>query len=352
MAPHYCKLFLIGWVLALAPGCSTADFKALDPAPPFAPSPVGAAPIQGATPGTVTWWQYSAADLAKSYQERYAGLARMRPVFDLPLIGLAASAVGALFYGAPSDAVFGIGLGAGVLGATRTYLNFGPAGDAYLAGSSAAQCVAREVAPIVAEVTADGTVPPDLLKDKIGAIQTAITAIDDSGLSTKPLPAGESADALRRFNEAQTLLRNGVQAAREAIRVAHSELSALNGAPSIMGAAVNTIENKVAKRVAFQAAEFGALQSQILDAVSVTAANRSSLEQVRSTLRGAQTKTVGARAAATAALAQVRKPTIEDDIQLMQQLLDNLSAATFDLTEATPQITAARAAILKCADPL
>jgi hypothetical protein len=343
MRRGFCVSVSAGSICAMLTSCST--FKALDPAPPFTPSPVGetAADVSTAAPGTAGWWQDAAAQLSDEYQDRYVALVRVRPWFDLPLIGLAASAVGALFYDAPRDTVFGIGLAAGLSGVTRTYLNLGPAATAYLAGSSAAECIVREAAPITAELGPDGAVSPDLLMPEIAAVQTAIEAVEISGLLTKPPPVSQDADAIRRYSEMQILLSNRIQAAREAVRVAQNELDTLKGASAVVGAAVGTIENKVAERVAFQARDFAALQASIIEALSAAATNRATLDQVRLTLRGELEPTVSLRE---------ELPQIEQDILQMQQLSNNISAATFALTVETPRITATEAAILQCAAAL
>jgi hypothetical protein len=199
------------------------------------------------------------------------------------------------------------------------------------------------MAPIIAKLGTDGVVPTQLLEAEIGAVRAGIAEVENSGLLTKPLPASESADAIRRYNETKVLLVNGVQAAREAVRIAQNELDALAGASAVLGAAVGTIENKVAQRVAFQATDFAALQASIIEALSAAAANRATLDQIRLTLRGEVEPRIGI---------SEEPHGIEGDIALMQQLLSNLATATIALTAETPRVTSAEAAILQCATAL
>jgi hypothetical protein len=310
-------------------GCGTG----LDPAPPFATRPTFPA---DAAQGTTTWWLYSASELGKEYQERYVYLKRVEPWFDIPLIGLAAAGAGALLFGASTNVIAGIGLGAGTLAVGRTYLNPGGTATVYLSGRGALDCVIDAARPLV---KSDPVVSE--LRSASDNVRTYLRSAENWSASLQ----GETLDA--ELANAKNALDAAIGAARDALNLAEAEIDAADAGPNQIATAIGRIEVLVAQGVNRTPVDFATAQSAISSAITASAAQRATLQTARDQISG-QAKEA-AEVKAREALLTDRAPT---PLETTQERTADVVQATDALLGQMPNFVDANAKVDVCSATL
>lgn len=305
---------------------------ALDPAPPFAERPTFS---DKATPDSTTWWLHSAQDLAEKYKERYKGLKRLEPWFDFPIIGLAAAGAGALLFGASTNVVAGIGLGAGTLAVGRTYLNPGATASVYLSGRKAIDCVIDAAGPLVKAESVKET-----LKAKSDSVRTSLRSAEiwfaSQSLQSEQLPAA--------LGNAKNALGAAISSAKDALKLAEAEVMAATNGPTHIATAIGKIEVLVAQGVNRTPVDFATAQSAISSAITASAAQQAALQSAREKISG-----------------QAKKPPTEGEtitdrtaspLETTQLQTANLVQATDALLNEMPNFVDANAKIDVCSATL
>jgi hypothetical protein len=310
-------------------GCGTG----LDPAPPFASRPTFSA---NADQGSAAWWLHSASELATEYQDRFVYLKRVEPWFDIPIIGLAAAGVGALLFGASTNVIAGIGLGAGTLAVGRTYLNPGGTATVYLSGRRALDCVIDAARPLVA---------PDLVVSELrkasGNVRTHLRQAEDWSVSLQ----GETLDA--ELANAKNALDAAIGAARDALNLAEAETKAADAGPSQIATAIGRIEVLVAQGINRTPVDFATAQSAISSAITTSATQQATLQTARDQISGQAKDAAEAKAAAARLTDRAATP-----LETTQLRTADLVQATDALLGSMPNFVEANAKIDVCSATL
>jgi hypothetical protein len=180
---------------------------------------------------------YEAAQLQKTYEENYNTAAQATDYGNLPLVALAAAAVGALFYGADTDVIAGIGLGTGTYVAGRNIVAPPNMETLYIQGHGALACMIEEAQSFTDDRRRDSLAKLlNVLRDK---------KQEATDLSNSAVPPEQGVEA---FQKAQTDLIKAIADADLAYNAGLGQLAAYILAPREMSKAIRTVRYAVASR--------------------------------------------------------------------------------------------------------
>ena len=181
----------------------------------------------------------SASRIMTTYSDLAGDLSVERNYFNIPLLGMAATAAGALVFGGgqpQSNILKGTGLGAATVTATQTYLAPGDRMTEYARGSDAVACVIDSGSALAQgdQPDSSGKTPRDKLDDAFSRLDKALSR---SNIVNQSAP-NTTSDQIAAFKDAQS----AATAARDSVKL---ELAALNSSVSDTKAALRSIITKV-----------------------------------------------------------------------------------------------------------
>lgn len=259
------------------------------------------------------------------YLDRADALSEERLYFDLPLIGAAAGAAGALLFGsgAPQTNILkGTGLGAGLVTTTRTYLGPTDRMNAYTRAADAVACIIDAGNALIA-----GEANKASIQNKKTAIDTAL----GNAKSFESPATGRTADDIAALKNAEA----AATTARDALQL---ELDALDSDVQDTKAALRSIFTKIRTIV---------LTSKNIDFSSTRDALVQSAQQ---SANAAQKKSQVLSVMPTAGFAVLAAGAVPASIQdaidaLKQATLDANDGLKYDLAQAKAKLVACPASI-------
>jgi len=156
-------------------------------------------------------------EIAKFRDEYWAGFAQAGNSsywFDVPLIGLALGTVGAATYGAHTDLIAGLGLGAAAVGGARSYVNPNEVASALRSGARSATCV------LTSSRTLRDLVPPSEAFSPYEALSRRLSDLRSNTAKFRGMVR-----AAEREVKGDQALELAVRAMNEAIRTAESAVA-------------------------------------------------------------------------------------------------------------------------------
>jgi hypothetical protein len=198
--------------------------------------------------------------LQNEYGVRYQQAARAQDFVGVPLIAAAAGATGALLFGATTDTIAAIGLGAGTLAAYNSYFSPGTLAETYLAGHRATSCLLAHAA-----ILDDRDFDRGTSRELRATLVTNLTI-----LRSKERPSERSAAAL--YDET-------VAAATAALTVADNEIAAYDGRAMALELERSELQTGVASKVSKRTVSFTDAQTQIRGIVDALLAQQKALAE-------------------------------------------------------------------------
>jgi hypothetical protein len=300
----------------------------------------GELPVFDATRTTTSYWIAETEALNGAYVDQYERSVFWQPWFDLPIIGLAAAAVGSLLFGGSSSLTAALGLAAGGLTAVRAYADPHGTGTDYLAGVAATDCVISAALPLQGAVADDGS----LLPSEVHTIAAALgqTRIENARLLAALPPDGSDESQKRNFAEAQASLRAADDAAGALLAAYGEELNAAMNSASIMAATLGRIKVAVARAIQRDAPVFGQVQSDVTAIIEQVGAQQQRLEATKDIIAGRPSEEAEAAMAPPGA----EPPFIDAATIRMQAALTAGQVAS--LRDELPRVLVTNANIAKC----
>jgi len=276
-----------------------------------------------------------ADELRTKYRTNIEDTRAMQLWFDVPLIGLAAGTLASVVFKGSRDLSIGLGLGAGAVGAGRTYVNPSDRIAALNKGMKAATCVHSSLVALpkddalTEDVAAPNSSPP---------LNTSAKLVTARALLGAQLPNGADADSARVFGAAQDRLTAALAKGESAQALAKLADKLLKNAPKTAGATLIEIETQVDNLIINGTQDLNSALARI-EAGVISARD---LIGRRNELRGS---TSGQVAAANIVDASNNARTVA---KVMSDLAVDLETISERLTAASTDIETKNSNLIKC----
>ena len=194
------------------------------------------------------------------FENAYAQSARVSDWANLPLVGAAAGAAAALYFGAHTDVLASIGIGAGTYVAGRSLLYPTELPKLYIEAHAAVGCLRAETLLFA------GPRAVDARNAFAGRVQAFSDHIADAERLYRgaQLSANASADTRELFKSGITSLVQATNLASQTLNAAYKDLAAYDSAESAFGTALTAVHTRVASKSRVgRTVDFAQLQSTI-----------------------------------------------------------------------------------------
>lgn len=226
----------------------------------------------------------NARAIMAKYLDKSGELSMEREYFNLPMLGGAAAAAGALVFGGGPpqlNIVKGAGLGAATITATQTYLSPTDRMNAYASGGDAVACVI-DAGSILATGEASPSAPRTELSGALAQLQQSLSAA--KVLDASPPPATLASDL--------SALKTAETAASAAIDAINLDIDALNSQVPDTTSALRAIITKVRNVVlTSKTVDFSSTMNALVQAANQAAASQVKKDQA--SIAGSQPPAAG-----------------------------------------------------------
>lgn len=313
------RMFLLLASLALA-GCNTVQTY-VDRSGPPVPQ------VTGKDAGGVILVAQTFADL---YVQRSSELEDATYLTDIPLLGLAVGSAAALYYGAHTDLIAGLGIGAGTVAVVDSMMAPRSRAQVYRNGAAAMNCVVEKGQALNSPARLHN-LQVEIARFTNGPIKRATELLDQRPEDDFTVVGDQEV----RLKDARAALLSALQAAKRARDTALAEAETGANGGAILGAAVRAIDLQVRNALKSQPLSFSSALNTIQGAAQALGDKVASVQQTQTTLDGLR------RRVSQPSTQESPTKEIEDHIAALEATTKQLVQETQILLDSLPKFTKA-----------
>lgn len=316
------KLFMMASLAALIGGCSSPNV------------------LFDRTGYTITSYGIDAPGLLETalttrtvYQTKADALEDSNWWIDAPLFGAAVSMVSAVYYGASSDAIAGISIGAGTITSGRILLKPTSRATGYYAGAKAMRCVYTKGQPF----TSAGTESTSNEANG-GNLSYLVSGLGDAVLTLLPVLPVENQQNAAVYDNARKAYETAFAAGRNALTAARRQLSVAIEGVAVLRGALMEIEDKVKTLVRLQPLDFSNTVNAISASLTAAATQRADILKLRKDLAGVPKASAVGDVASSEDVDKIKIDSLKDATDIITGFADGVSNYPIDYLEAKTDV--------------